>query len=194
MTRYARGNLGRLDQGDILAPVELRQYLPWWPEENKLPVVIVTPTCDIVQGKLKYHRLCVLQPFPVLLFEFGNKLGLTKGNWEGAEPLSKGKWKDLRELLQKAIKNGWPRYHFLPKEADIFKTDYVVDFELLITIPVGSLKEEQRHARMNTPFQQELIQRLTAHMMRIGTPDLTPALIDEAITGCIATTKLTVST
>jgi hypothetical protein len=190
MTRYVKGVAGPLDQGDILAPVELRTYLPWWPENSKHPLVIVTPTCDLQLEKADFHRLCVLQPFPVLFYDIANKKGLTEKHWDGSEAVSRTKWGEVRNQLRTAITNAWPRYHFMPKETGKFQTDYFIDFELLLTIPLSDLREDQRHVRLHAPYQQELIQRLTAHMMRIGTPDIPAMQIDATIAECVSKTKL----
>ena len=132
MTYYAKNLPGTLDQGDILAPMALRQYLPWWPDDSKFPLVIVTPTCDLAQEKADFHRLCVLQPLPLLLYWFGKRAGLLQHHWDGSEVVSKSKWGDIRNKLKQAITNAWPRYHFFPSEQSVFETDYFVDFELLI--------------------------------------------------------------
>lgn len=189
MTFYSKNVTGPLDQGDILVRLPLQSYLPW-SDDIKQPLVIVTPACDLAQDKTDFHRLCVLYPLPHLLHIIGKGTGLIEEHWKGAEPLSKNKWKEVHEKLKKAIKNAWPRYHFLPSAPGFFETDYIIDFEVLATVRLGDLRVEDRHARMNSPFKQELIQRLAAYMMRIGTPDLSIGVVDSIIDRCIKTTGL----
>ena len=52
-----------LDQGDILNPVKVKKYLPWWDDEEKYPIIILTPTCDIIHDKVNHHRFGILEPF-----------------------------------------------------------------------------------------------------------------------------------
>ena len=192
MTYYVRGGYGELDQGDILRPVEVRRYLSWWPDAIQRPLVIVTPTCDLAQDKADYHRLCILQPLQNLLYEFGKDLQLTQQHWDGAEPLSKGKWNTIKERLGRIIKNAWPRYHFLPSESDVFQTDYFIDFELILTVPLTELAAVSRHATIDSPYKQELVQRLTSHLMRIGTPDIAAATINEKVNCCAGAVGLAI--
>ena len=189
MTFYTKDAIGDLDQGDILTSLPMRAYLPWF-EDIKLPLVVVTPTCDLAQEKTDFHRLCVLHPLPHLLYQIGKGLELVESNWKGTEPLSKTKWAKIQQKLTSAIKNAWPRYHFLPSETGIFETDYIIDFEIFATVPLNDLRGEDRYARINAPFKQEIIQRLASYMMRIGTPDLAASVVTGTIDRCIKNTGL----
>ena len=124
------------------------------------------------------------------MYLIGKKLGLLEAHWKGVEALSKNKWGDIQDKLSKAIRNAWPRYHFLPSEQGVFQTDYIIDFEVLATVPLSDLKMEDRHAQINAPFKQELIQRLSSFMMRIGTPDLAQSVVDTIIARCVSATGL----
>lgn len=193
MTYYSKGVSGNLDQGDILSPVQLSTYLPWWEKDSNLPLVIVTPTCDLAQEKAEFHSLCVLQPLPLLLYILGKASGLLREHWDGVTPVPKGKWEKIQEKLRNTIKNAWPRYHFFPSEEGVFETDYFVDFEIIVTIPLSDLQANQRYVRLNAPYQQELIQRLTSHLMRIGTPDIPSGSIQSKIDTCVRNAGLQIA-
>ena len=190
MTYYATTISGPLDQGDILAPVDLRDYFLWWQDGDKRPIVIVTPACDLAQEKTDYHRICVLKPLPLLLYAVGQQMGLKKDHWDGQALVSKGKKGDFTQKIRQAITNGLLRYHFLPSDGNVFKTDYFIDFEILTSVPLDKLSVENRIARLNPPYKQELIQRLGVHLMRIGTPDIPEAHVHSLIDTYIGQTKL----
>lgn len=190
MTRYTTTFSGNLDQGDILAPLDVRLYLPWWPSEDKLPLIVVTPACDLAQERATFHRLCVLQPFPALLYFLATSADLLKAHWDGIDVVPKKKGQSILEKLKNAVTHKWPRYHFFPRETAVFETDYVIDFELIISAPLNHLASTPRHARLNAPYKQELIQRLASHLMRIGTPDIATPDVEKSVRDCISTTKL----
>jgi len=48
---YKKSLNGQIDQGDILYPVRIKNYIPWWIHDDDYPIVILTPTCDIAQEK-----------------------------------------------------------------------------------------------------------------------------------------------
>jgi hypothetical protein len=185
MLRYDSSVRGPLDQGDILRPVEIKRLLPWWPDNKALPLVVLTPTCDLAQSKAEHHRYCVMQPFCLLLYVVGEDRGLDRDHWAGRKPVGKDKSREIRQKLRTALRNAWPRYHFLPKQPGVFETDYLIDFEVVITTPLSHFAEPARLARIAAPFQQELVQRYAAHVMRIGTPDVTPEQQDATIAHCL---------
>lgn len=190
MSYYVTGVEGAIDQGDILKPIKIKDWLPWWPDERLHPVVVMTPTCDLAQDKADYHRLCVMQPFALFLYAIGQLLNLSDSHWKGEEPLSKGKAGDLRNRLKTAVTNSWPRFHFVPSQPGIFTSDRFIDFEVVLTLPRSAITLEHRHARYVSPYREELIHRYAHHVMRIGTEDVGDATIGRAIDACVSATPL----
>ena len=170
-----------LDQGDILYPIKVKNFLSWWPNEYNFPVVILTPTCDIYQNKVDFHRFTILLPFPTFF------LNLVKNMLEvpylSNISISKTKKARIEDKLIKAITNSWPRYHFLPKES-VFKVDRIVDFEIILSAPISFFSPDIRVCRIESPYKEQLIHRYSHHTMRIGTEDLPKEKIQEIISNC----------
>jgi len=184
MSVYTRELSGILDQGDILSPMRIDRLASWWPNNNELPLVVMTPTCDVNQKQADHHRLCVLQPLPFMFYKLCKDAKLSKEEFEGGSPISKTKHQRIDTKLKSIIKNGQYRYHYFPKEEGVFETDYFIDFEIVLTVPIGELSEENRYARINSPYKEELIHRYSHHVMRIGTEDLESGEIETIVSNC----------
>lgn len=179
---YKKNPRGQIDQGDILYPIILNEWLPWWIDNNEHPIIILTPTCDVAQDKVDYHRFTVLQPLP---FFFLNICHEIFGNDPIDLPNISGTRKSkITNKLDRAIKNTWPRYHFLPKENGVFKTNRIIDFEIVISVPLDTFSNDLRIARLESPFKEELIHRYSHYTMRIGTEDLSASKVQQIKNEC----------
>jgi len=177
---YKKSLNGQIDQGDILYPVRIKNHIPWWIDDDDYPIVILTPTCDIAQEKVEYHRITILLPFPFFFLNtchevFGEVIDLTN--------LSKNNKDKIRNKLDRAIRNAWPRYHFLPKE-DIFKINRIIDFDVVASLPIEIFSPDLRIARLLSPYKEELIHRYSHHTMRIGTDDIPKGTVNKIIDDC----------
>lgn len=191
MTHYAKvEEKDILDQGDILYPIKIKELLPWWPDDKEFPIVIMTPTCDIIQDKADYHRFCILQPFPYMLYHVMKIVNLTNDQCKGEESIGKGKKDKILVKLTNAIRNSWPRYHFLPKDNKIFETDRFIDFEVIGTVPTDNFNKSMRIGRLTSPYKEELLHRFSHHVMRIGTPDHSEAVTDRIIKEVLGSANL----
>ena len=174
---------GEIDQGDILYPVKIQHFLSWWPDGHNYPIVILTPTCNIFQKKVDFHRFTILLPFPTFF------LNLVKGIVNIPHfpniTFSKTQKTKIEDKLNKAIKNTWPRYHFLPKQS-VFNVDRIVDFEVILSAPINFFSPEQRICRIDSPYKEELIHRYSHHTMRIGTKDIPRGEINKIISDCFS--------
>jgi hypothetical protein len=181
---YDQSVTGIIDQGDILYPITIKEFIPWWLDDKKYPVVILTPTCDLIQLKADHHRIGVLEPFPLFFLRISKEiLGTEKIDFSIISPKQKQK---IEDKLRNAIRNSWPRYHFLSKDENLIKTDRIIDFEVIFSVPIESIKEELRIARIKSPFKEELIHRYSHHTMRIGTPDIDKSKINAIIDSCFS--------
>ncbi len=177
---YAKSLNGQIDQGDILYPVRIKSHIPWWIDDSDHPVVILTPTCDIAQEKVDYHRITILQPFPLFFLSLCHEI---LGEEIDLADLSKGNIDKIKNKLERAIRNAWPRYHFLPKE-DVFTVDRIIDFEVVASPPIEIFSPDLRIARLMSPYKEELIHRYSHHTMRIGTDDIPKETVNKIIDDC----------
>jgi len=179
---YKKSLNGPIDQGDILYPVRIKSHIPWWIDDSDYPVVILTPTCDIAQEKVEYHRIAILLPFP---FFFLNTCNEILGEEIDFPNLSKNNKDKIRNKLDRAIRNAWPRYHFLPKE-DVFTIDRIIDFEVIASLPIEIFSHNLKIAGLASPYNEELIHRYSHHTMRIGTDDIPKETVNKIIDDCFS--------
>lgn len=181
---YQTNIIGMIDQGDILYPIKVKDWLPWWIDDKCHPIVILTPTCDIAQEKVDFHRFTVLQPFP--LFFLGVCQEVFGNGPINLSTISKTKKERIKNKLERTIRNAWPRYHFLSKEQGIFETNRFIDFEVVISVPIEAFSPDLRIARLKSPYKEELIHRYSHHTMRIGTEDIPKDIVTQIIDNCFA--------
>ncbi len=173
--------IDKIDQGDILYPIKVKEYINWWEDEETYPVIILTPTCDIAHKKVDHHRFAVLEPFPLFFLKICQEV---IGDEFVALKDLPGKQKDkISNKLRLTIRNAWPRYHFLPKEGR-FKVNRIIDFEVIFSVPLNTFLSASQVARLESPYREELVHRYSHHTMRIGTEDLSKDKIEEIISEC----------
>jgi len=127
--------------------------------------VIVTPSCDLEQGKAE--MVILARCLPVSDTEEHKKyIGyVSKGDVPSANSI-----RDIRGLMGNNRKRQPDRYHFIPEFLNI--PHLVVDFSDLRQIPLAKIGRLQRLASLDSPFAEELLVRFSRHYGRIGTPDL----------------------
>lgn len=179
---YQKDLIGRIDQGDILYPVKIKDWLPWWAEDKSHPIVILTPTCDIAQEKVDFYRFTVLQPLPLFFLSVCQEI--SGDDSVDLSILSRTKKEKIINKLERAIRNAWPRYHFLPREEGFFETDRIIDFEVVVSVPIGVFAPDLRIAKLKSPYKEELIHRYSHHTMRIGTEDIPRETVKQIIDKC----------
>lgn len=154
-----------LDQSEILENI----IFPG-PEKACLGI-IVTPVCEIAQGKVDYITLCLVVPafdaLDVFLEEnWEQKLGIKKGT-----NLSAGKRADLlRGRLSPIFRNQMVRYQWLdpfPGE----KEPHIVDFQILANIPFSTAKLAKRKCALRSPWREAIPTRYAAYAGRVGLPE-----------------------
>jgi len=179
---YENNVEGNIDQGDILYPVKIKIFVPWWIDDKEYPVVILTPTCDLIQQKADHHRIGILEPFPLFFLRISREI-VGSDDIDFSNISAKQK-KRIEDKLRRAIKNSWPRYHFMPNDNNLIKTDRIIDFEVIFSIPIEDISENLRIARIRSPHKEELVHRYSHHTMRIGTPDIEQSKIKTIIDQC----------
>lgn len=140
--------------------------------------VLLTPSCDLVQGREKAERVLLARCTPLEdQTEFQN--------WRQQLPRPSG---NLREDLERLLRNNRrqqpERYFFLP--AALTMPNLVVDFQHLVTTPRETLGRLNRLASLDTPYAEALLARFTRYFGRLGVPDLDTDLIIQRLTGGVS--------
>ena len=175
--QYRKKNNARLYQGDILE--KLKFVIGDSEEETELDniflsyAVILTQDCDMrsdfickKSGKNQDKRLLSLLICPAFLInEFVQ--GKHLGDWQMDVFNSK---------LAKRIKKNdeYKRYHFLSEESNFSIPELVIDFKHFFTLPRDFLYKQRKDkyvASLNEIFREELSQRFSNYLSRIGIPE-----------------------
>ena len=179
-TRYRRNNNARFYQGDILKDLSFVVgdsgitkekdiiYLPY--------AVILSQDCDMQhdfncrkdsknQDKFLLSLL-VCPSFNLEDFANGNHFPGWKMETFSAKLISRIKNNDI-----------YRRYHFLPATVELKYSipDLVLDFKHFFTLPRDFLYKQRREiyvASVNEIFREELSQRFSNYLSRIGLPEL----------------------
>jgi hypothetical protein len=130
-------------------------------EISEYDVIIMSQSCDLVQGKLD---LVLLSPFWELR-QFENQNGFFASP-RGKEELRRGNVTGYH-LLNKCVLKG-------------FETDFlVVDFRTVYSVPLDLLIElaqkNGRRLRLKPPYREHLSQAFARFFMRVGLPVDIPA-------------------
>ena len=149
---------------EVLIPEVFTQSDQVPAQYRKLDVVIMTQTCDIVQGKVESLLLCPCWN----LWEFVNAAGKKGVNWG----------KSQREALRRGNLPGY----YLSNEADQdgLKMDLtIIDFHEVYTAPTNLVKDFALRAgkrlRLLPPYREHLAQAFARFFMRVGLPvDISP--------------------
>lgn len=123
--------------------------------------VILTPSCDLVQGKAEF----VVVAKCLLLDTFSQY-----ADWR-VDQLNSHKAKELKNLLKSRPRGKQhDRYHYLPAAWDV--PNLMVDLQRTLYIPYDQLAGYRKVGSLDNPFSEALLNRFNRYIGRVGTPDL----------------------
>ena len=167
-----------LSQGDLLpdcpVPILPKSY-PVSPADAKdvgsQPVevrrgdlIVVTQTCDLANGKVKFASLCPVRPL---------------AEYVGSDP---NHWTD--EACEEIRRGGRPSLHMLgsPERPGENRAALLVNFRQIVSLPTDYLG---RHAeslavrhRLRSPYLEHFSQAFARFFMRVGLPSDIPRFVD----------------
>ncbi len=158
---YATPADSQLEQGDVIDDCPLPVFVdPGAPPTGPVTVptarvVVLTQTCDLVQGKAVRAVVATCYPAQLLIDRQVLKPAL------------------VRDQIRPGKVHGW---YFLPASAPAaWLPESVVDLRDLHTVPVpfllGLLAAGKRRCRVLTPFREHLAQHFAVTYMRIALPE-----------------------
>jgi hypothetical protein len=177
-SRYRKSRNSRFYQGDILKDLKFVVGAP--EQETELDLVelkyavIMSQDCDIEhdfksrkekKDHDKYLRSLLVCP-AFDLEEFAN--GIHFGDWA----MKKFPSKKVDKLKNN---DEYKRYHYLPSNTHLLIPELILDFKHFFTLPRDFLykkKGEIYIASLNEIFREELSQRFSNYLSRIGLPEL----------------------
>ncbi len=135
--------------------------------------VVLTPSCDMVSGRVKAHSVLVARCLPLDEFEefAGYRTNSASRNAKDA----------LEALLRNNRKKGQQeRYFFLPAALKI--PNLVVDLQNVHSISFEQARALSRIASLDNPFAEALAARFARYFGRLGFPDLDTDVIIRQLT------------
>jgi len=179
--------------GDIFSPVAAYQ-------EMECAAVVLTPMCDLAQGKSEWVKLAIahdLQSYLEKYFlpqRFQSMIeyrDLTKEEFERhVQAYVRDEKKRVNSItlrlisdLKRMFENTNPlklSHYYLPGR-DNRKQGFVVDFSHVFSTPFERLKLMTPLLRLKPPWREQLLCRYVAYSLRIGTLDYSEISILETI-------------
>ena len=124
--------------------------------------LVLTPSCDFVQGKAKHVVLAKC-----------DKLS-EQGEYASWSACSTNPSRTVIDSLEKLIgdnrKGQQERFKFLP--GTFFLPDLLIDFQQLKSVSVESIGGYEAIATLDSPFAESVLARFTRYFGRLGTPDV----------------------
>jgi hypothetical protein len=157
------------DQGDIVAGVYFAAV------DTDLPGVLVTPACDIEQGKVDLWTFVALFPDVAVAralvakdIEGWMKPGATSSS--AGSGLSTKQRAALAKKMDELLNHRFARYHWLPVRIGDSPA-HVADFSYVTALPADEVKERTRVASLRSSWREQLPARYASFMARVGTVD-----------------------
>ena len=127
------------------------------------PWVVLSPSCDLMQGKAERVLLVAAEPM--------RDLHEVRKWQEGLPAPSKQATKDLTDLLKNNRAKGQAdRHHFLPGALSL--PDLLVDFQSLQSVSRVEFDKLLRIASIDSPYAEALVARFLRYYSRVGTEDV----------------------
>lgn len=124
--------------------------------------IILTPSCDLVEDRVKADNVVLAECVPLQDFQEYN-------NWMEKDTRAT-KTKLLSLLRSRPDKGQEDRYHYLP--AAWQTPDLIVDLQRIKHISYDGLEKCTKVASLDSPFSEALANRFNRYIGRVGTPDL----------------------
>ncbi len=133
-------------------------------KENKNRYIILTPSCDLAQGKAKFILLASIENITEGIFN--EKVGIIKKDKAKPEVIS-----EAEMILKKLISNSFSnKYHYLPKYQHI--ESGLINFQKVNTISNKDLLSQYEIiAATNSSFTKDIVARFSYYYSRQGSPD-----------------------
>lgn len=157
-----------IDQGDLFSDI----YFP--AIDTRVNAVVITPTCDLVQNKAPYIKFISSVSLEFVIKIIADSVDISESFFNSENRISRRKHKNILNMLQRNTTGDFlPRYYLMPKYEDILPALYL-DFQRVFVIPYKQVKEEyqdNRVAKICTPWRESIASQYAGYSMRIGTPD-----------------------
>ena len=161
------GFADEIDQGDVFTNI----FFP--AIDTNVTAVLITPTCDIAQGKSSFLKFISAIPCYAVIQRIADGLTISEEELRSGDPLKPKQIKNLiKGIRSNANGNYLPRYYLFPEFSNVVPNSYL-DFQRVFVIPYIQVKEEyldNRVGRVMSPWREDMVARHSGYSMRVGTP------------------------
>ncbi|MYG25855.1 MAG: response regulator transcription factor [Boseongicola sp. SB0677_bin_26] len=133
-------------------------------DSNTECFVIMTPSCDLVEGRGKADSVVLAECEPMASFSEWVEVA------SADEPNKKQRDRLKRLLRSKPERRQENRYFYLPKGWQL--PAMMVDFQKITNIPHSELAQFTKQASLDNPYAEALSHQFHCYLGRVGTPDL----------------------
>ncbi len=167
-----------VDQGDVFLEI------PFAAIDERVSAVVITPTCDIVNGKAHFIKFVSTVDLKFVIKIIADSIKLDAGCFDAPNVISKNKYEDFLKVLRKNTNGDFlPRFYLLPKYNESVPASYL-DMQRVFVTPYEQVKREflgKRIARICTPWRESIASQYAGYSMRIGTPPYSNDELDQII-------------
>lgn len=157
-----------IDQGDIFSDI----YFP--AIDTRVNAVVITPTCDFVQNKARFIKFISSVSLEFVIKIIADSVDISESSFQSENRISRTRHRNILKGLRRNTTGDFlPRYYLMPKYEEILPASYL-DFQRVFVIPYQQVKEEyqdNRAAKICTPWRESIASQYAGYSMRIGTPD-----------------------
>jgi hypothetical protein len=166
---YRRPGPGALrpDQGQVYSRVGVRLIS----QTIEAPFIVVTPTCDFHQKKVKEAVVLPILPLSLFVMIVNEELGFVWDPTLGVLRLDGGKDKrdKLRGKLHSLVKGNLPSVHYLPPSEHF--SDSFVSFTMPTSVRLSEFDDKELLTALVPPYREHIATRFSSYYLRVGTPD-----------------------
>lgn len=185
--RYGKHNSRRVCQGDILKDVKFLEFVSFTSKKGRLftypYLIVISQDCDlesdfgrkevkleITEEETQDHKLHTILVCPA--YDINN---FKKGDHLKSQHIKMRNFPE-KEIIKVKNNKEYERFHYLHEEVDLQIPELVIDFKHFYTIPRDIIYEQYEKsylATMNILFRENLSQRFSNFLSRIGLPEVT---------------------
>lgn len=168
-----------IDQGDVFSDIYFSAI------DARVNAVVITPTCDLVQNKAFYIKFIAAVSLELVIKIIADSIGIEESLFHSENQISRTKHLQMLKMLRRNTTGDFlPRFYLMPKYGEILPASYL-DFQKVFILPYAQVEDEyqdNRVAKICTPWRESITSQYAGYSMRIGTPDYTDDELSDILT------------
>jgi hypothetical protein len=158
----------RIDQGDIFKDIHFPAL------DTSVNAVVITPTCDLEHGKAHFVKFVASVPLDFVIRIIADSLNIALSLFKSDTELTKSQCNNLVRAVKRNTNGDYlPRFYLVTAYSNILPACYL-DFQRVFVVPFLQVQEdylENRVAKLDSPWREQILAQYSGYSMRVGTPD-----------------------